>query len=91
MSGDELIGDVIQVITDDLRLRASLQNVVTGPLDQRGLPAGRHGAKRVPCVTGDKTELRGLNPKLPLDIGVSLARRLEVLHAVRAEPRSDCR
>ena len=33
----------------------------------------------------NKAELRGLNPKRALDIGVSLARRLMMLHAVRAE------
>ena len=85
VSGDELIGDVIQVIADDLRLRAHPQNIVADPLDQRCFPAGRHGTERVPCMAGDKTELGGLNPKLPLDVGVSLARRLMVLHAVRAE------
>ena len=85
MSGDELIGNVIQVIADDLRLRADPQNIVADPLDQGCFPAGRHSAKRVPCMAGDKTELGGLNPKLPLDVGVSLARRLMVLHAVRAE------
>ena len=85
MSSDELIGDVIQVIADDLRLRADPQHIVTGPFDQRGLPAGRHGTQRVPCVAGDQTELRGLNPKLSFDVGVSLARRLMVLHTVCTE------
>ena len=85
VSRDELIGNVIQVIADDLRLRANPQNVVADPLDQRCFPAGRHGAKRVPCMARDKTELRGFHPKLPLDVSVSLARRLMVLHAIRAE------
>ena len=48
-------------------------------------PAGGHRAKRVPGVAGDKIELGGLSPKLPLDIGVSLTRWLMMLHAVRAE------
>ena len=85
MSGDELIGNVIQVIADDLRLGADSQNIVAGSLDQRCFPAGRYGAKRVPCMARDKAELRGLNSKLPPDIGVSLARGLMVFHAVRAE------
>jgi hypothetical protein len=33
MSGDELIGNVIQVIADDLRLRPNPQNVVADPPD----------------------------------------------------------
>jgi hypothetical protein len=72
VSGDELICAFIQVIADDLRLSADSQNIVADPLDQRRFPAGRRGSKRVPCVARDQTELRGLNPKLPLDVGVSL-------------------
>jgi hypothetical protein len=70
VSGDELIGAVIQVIADDLRLSADSQNIVADPLGQRRFPAGRRGSKRVPCVARDQTGLRGL--KLPLDVGVSL-------------------
>ena len=36
-------------------------------------------------MAGDKTELRGLNRKLSLNVGISLARRLVMLHAVRIE------
>jgi hypothetical protein len=36
-------------------------------------------------VAGDKTEPGGLNRKRSLDIGISLARRFVMLHAVRAE------
>jgi hypothetical protein len=85
VSSDELIGDIVQVIADDLRLGADPQNIVANPLDQRCFPARRHGAERVPGMARDQTELRGLDPKFPLDIGVNLARRLMVLHAVRAE------
>ena len=35
MSGDELIGNVIQVVADDLRLRADFQQIITNTLDQR--------------------------------------------------------
>src|SRR5215469_5653444 len=41
--------------------------------------------KRVPSMARDKAELRRLNSKLPLDIGVSLTRRFMVLHAVGAK------
>ena len=85
MSRDELIGNVIQISADDLRLRANPQNVVADPLDQRCFPARRYGAKRVPGMARDKTELRGFHAELPLDISVSLARRLMVLHAIGAE------
>ena len=72
-AGDQLIGDVIEVIADDLRLGADSQNIVADPLDQCCFPAGRYGAKCVPCVARDKTELGRSNPKLLLDVGGSLA------------------
>ena len=64
VSRNELIGNIVQVIADDLRLRANPQNVVADPFDQRCFPAGRNGAERVPCVARDKAELRGFHPKL---------------------------
>jgi hypothetical protein len=85
VSGDELISNIIQVISDNSRLRADSQNIVANPLDQCRLPTGRHGAQCVPGMAGDKTKLGGFNPKLLLDIGVGLTRRLMVLHAVCAE------
>jgi hypothetical protein len=85
---DQLIGNTIEVLTDNLRLRADVQDIVSDPLDQRSLPASRNGAKRVPGMASDKTKLGSLNPKLPLDIGVSLTRRLMMLYTVRAERRS---
>jgi hypothetical protein len=39
-----LISDIVQVRTDDMRLRADSQDVVAHPLDQGGLPAHSHGA-----------------------------------------------
>ena len=47
MPGDQLIGNVIQVIAHDLRLRADAQDIVAGPLDQRRTPPRRDGAERV--------------------------------------------
>jgi hypothetical protein len=72
VTGDELIGDVVQVIANDLRLRANSQNIIADALDQRGFPSGRDGAERVPCVAGDKTELGGRNPKLFFDVRIRL-------------------
>jgi hypothetical protein len=80
-----LIGNVVEVIAYDLRLRADPQNIIADTPDQRSPPARRDRAEGVPCVAGDKTELGRPNSKLFPDISVSLARRLMVLHAVRAE------
>src|SRR5262245_47987361 len=85
VSSDELIGNVVQVIAHDLRLRTDSQNIVADALDQRCLPPCRDGAEGVPCVAGDETESGGLSRKLLLDISVSFPRRLMVLHAVGAE------
>jgi hypothetical protein len=58
VSSDELIGNVVQVIAYDLRLRADPQNIVAGAFDQRCLPARRDGAEVVTCVAGDNDRLR---------------------------------
>src|SRR5262249_476181 len=83
--GDELIGNVVQVIADDLRLRPDSQDLVRRAPDQCRFPAGRYRAECVPGVARDQAELRRLDPKFPLDIGIGLTGRLMVLHAVRAE------
>lgn len=85
MADDELVGDVVKVIANDLWLRTDTQNVIAGALDQRRFPARRDGAKRVPGMAGDKTELGGLRPKLLFDIAVSLARRLMMPHGIGAK------
>src|SRR6185436_13058080 len=85
VSSDELIGDVVQVTAHYLRLRPDPKKIVADTLDQRCLPACGDGAQGVPRVAGDEAELRRPNSKLFLDIGVSLSRRLMVLHAVRTE------
>src|SRR3954465_2013588 len=86
MSGDQLIGDVAEVVAVDVVVWPAAEYIVRGARDQRRLPARRDGAERVPCVAGDKTETGRLSLKLPLDIGAGLARRFMVLHAVGAEP-----
>ena len=72
MPGDELIGDVVEVVTDNVRLRADVQHIVADALDQRGLPACGDGAERVPGVAGDHAEIGGLNAKLLFDVAISL-------------------
>jgi hypothetical protein len=47
ISADELISNVFQVAAYDLWLRTNAQDIVARAFDQRGLPAGRHGAKGV--------------------------------------------
>ena len=83
--GNELLCNVGQIITDDLRLWADWQNIIADSLDKRRFPAGRDGAKRVPCVAGDKTQLRGLNAEFLFYMGVNLGCRLVALHAVHAK------
>jgi len=70
---DKLIGDVVQVIAHDLRLRADAQHIIAGTLDQRRLPSRCDGAQRIPGVAGDQTELGGLSAEFLLDIAVGLA------------------
>jgi hypothetical protein len=63
VAGDQLIGHVVEVVADDLRLRPDAQNVVARALDQGRFPACGDGAKGVPGVAGDETELRRLDKK----------------------------
>jgi hypothetical protein len=55
VTSDELLGNIRQVITDDLRLRTDCQDIVSNSLDQCRLPAGRNRAEGVPCMAGDQT------------------------------------
>ncbi len=61
---NELIGNVIQIIADELRLRAYAQDVVADTLDQRGVPARGDGTERIPGVAGDQAELGRLGAEL---------------------------
>jgi hypothetical protein len=72
VAGDELLGDVIEIVADDPRLRTDAQYIVADPPDQRRVPAGGHGAECVPRMACDKTKLRGCHSKLFLDVGVGL-------------------
>lgn len=83
--GNELLSNVVQIITDDLRLWADWQNIIADSLDKRRFPPGGDGAKRVPCVAGDKTKLRGLNAEFLFHMGVNLGCRFVALHAVHAK------
>jgi hypothetical protein len=73
VSGDKLISDIVEVVADNLRLRAT-SNIIPDTLDQRSLPACGDGAEGIPCVAGDKAELGGLSPQFLLNIRVSLPR-----------------
>ena len=53
---DELVGDRIEVLPDVVRLRADVERGVALAKDQRGLPAGRAGADRVPDVARDQAD-----------------------------------
>jgi hypothetical protein len=57
VSGDKLICDIVEVVADDLRLRANSKQIITNTLDQRPFPACRDGTQRVPGMASDKTEL----------------------------------
>ena len=57
VSGNELIGNVIEVVADDLRLRADSQQIIANTLNQHSFPARSDGTQRVPSMTGDETEL----------------------------------
>ena len=52
----QLIGDVVPVRTDDLRLRADSQDVAAHPLDQGGLPAHSDVG---PVLSGMLSEFEG--------------------------------
>jgi len=43
---DQLIGGIVEVPADVMRLRAHAQHIVAGALDQRALPAGGDRAER---------------------------------------------
>src|SRR5215472_8313790 len=57
VSGDQLIGDVAEIVADDLRLGTHRQHIVPGPADESGLPSGGDCAQRVPGMASDKTKL----------------------------------
>jgi hypothetical protein len=57
VSRDNLIGNLVEVVADDVWLRADSQDIIADTLDQRRFPARRDRAKCIPCVTGNETEL----------------------------------
>jgi len=48
MLRNQLIGHIVQVSTDDLRLRPDSRDIVADPLDQGSLPTRSDGAEGVP-------------------------------------------
>src|SRR6185312_4587650 len=70
---DQLIGDVVEVVTNDLRLGTYAKEIVADALDQGRFPTGCHCAEGVPGMAGGETHLRGNGAELLLDIAVGLA------------------
>ena len=62
MSGDKLVGDVLEVGADNMGLRTDPKNVVADALNLRRFPARRDGAERVPSVAGIMQSSEGLTP-----------------------------
>jgi hypothetical protein len=60
--GDQLIGDVVEIVFDDSGLRSDSQYIVPGPPDECAFPPRRDRAERVPGMAGDQAELRGSTP-----------------------------
>jgi hypothetical protein len=56
--GNELIGNVIEVLPDDVWLRTNRQHIVPGAPDKRAFPTSRDCAERVPGVAGDQAKPR---------------------------------
>jgi hypothetical protein len=54
---DELVGDIVEIVADDVRLRADPQDVIPDAPDQSSFPPGRHRAQRVPGMASDKAKL----------------------------------
>ena len=67
------VGDVVEVVADNVRLGADCQDVVADAVNQRSLPACGDCAEGVPGVAGDETQLGRLNPKLSFDVTIGLA------------------
>ena len=82
--GDEPVGDGVEIVADDLRLRADRQHIVPDATNEGAFPSGRDGTERVPGMASDQAKLCGLHTQLRLDIGVGLTRGLMALHAIRA-------
>ena len=57
MPGDELIGDVMEIGTDDVRLRPDRQHIIPDAPNQRGLPSGGDGPERIPGMARDQAQL----------------------------------
>src|SRR5215469_4930590 len=58
---DELVGDHVEVLAGVVRLRADGEGGVALTQDERGLPAGRRGADRVPDMGRDQADVAGVD------------------------------
>ena len=82
---DELIGDVGEIVTDDVRLGTDPQHVIPAAPDKGGFPTGGDRAQRVPGMAGDQAKLRGLGLQFSLDIRIGFGCGLMALHTIGAE------
>lgn len=57
--GDQLIGDLVEIVTDDLRLGPTANTSFPAP-NEGSSPSGCDGAERVPAMASDKEQLRWL-------------------------------
>src|SRR5215472_15661398 len=85
MSGDKLIGDVVEIVADDVRLRADAKHLIAGAPDERPFPSSGDRAEYVPGVAGDKAKLRRRHLQFLLHMCVGFARGLVVFYAIGAE------
>jgi hypothetical protein len=58
-SANELIGDVVQIDSNDAGLRADGKYRVSGSLDERCAPSSGHRTQGIPRMRGDQKQLRG--------------------------------
>src|SRR6478672_7695114 len=79
---DELIGDRIEVLPGVVRLRADVERGVALAKDERGLPAGRDGADRVPDVGRDQADVTRIDLERGGHRVVGLRRWLVAAHGL---------
>jgi hypothetical protein len=59
MARNYLIGDFVKILSDVLRLRSGIQDIVVDALDERSLPSRRLTSDGVPGMVGDHAHFRG--------------------------------
>ena len=64
---DELIGDVVQILAHEFRLRTDAQKIIADTFDERTFPSRRHGADGIPGMASDETEILRLRAEFAFD------------------------